>query len=326
MHAKSFLPLAVGLVTLLAAATASAKSDQAFLKSLAAPSRVIAAEDYPWVPFSQLPADLQQKLDKKTYESKCKQRYEKARGRYFDIRYKSTDGAKVEGVLALPKGFDPAKSYPTIVFNHGGPGDKGRFTSCSVSYMDRFLTSQGYVVFYPQYRSSGSTDPFKVVGKGDVNDVLAMLELARSYGFVDKKNVFMIGESRGAMVTYVALKRGAQVNAVVILCGLTDFQAFSKKRMDLIEKFSGLEGKALTDALQERSVVNWPESIKVPVLMLHGEKDTVTPLKGTQQLAQALDRLGVEHKLITYPKGKHCLKGAKGYEPEVYAWLKKYSR
>ncbi len=326
MRLTTLCALAAGLLSLAITGSGNASGDAALLATLKAPQGVTEAQDYPWVPYADLPKDVQKRHKRGTYDSKCKSRYEKGRGRYFDIRYKSLDGKAVEGVLAVPVGFDPKKAYPTIVMNHGGSGDRGRFTSCSVSYIDRFLTKQGYVVFYPQYRPASAAKALEVIGKGDVNDVLAMLEIARQYPFVDKKNIFFIGESRGGMVTYLALKRGAKVNAAVILCGLTNFDDFSEKHRKLIEKFSGLEGKALRDAFIERSVVNWPQSITVPILMLHGEADKVTPLKGTQRLAQALDQQGVEHKLVTFPKGKHCLKGAKGYEPEVYAWLKKYSR
>jgi dipeptidyl aminopeptidase/acylaminoacyl peptidase len=47
-----------------------------------------------------------------------------------------------------------------------------------------------------------------------VRDVLNLLPLARSLGYVDMHNVFMPGWSRGGMMTYLALKHHIPGNAV----------------------------------------------------------------------------------------------------------------
>ncbi len=59
-------------------------------------------------------------------------------------------------------------------------------------------------------------------------DVLALLELIRSYKFIDKQNVFLAGQSRGGMMTYLAIKHGAKVNAAIVMCGLTDLVDLDK--------------------------------------------------------------------------------------------------
>ena len=59
-------------------------------------------------------------------------------------------------------------------------------------------------------------------GGADVHDVLNLIPLAKSLGYVDMSNVFMFGESRGGMMAYLTLTNNIPVNAVATIGGLVD--------------------------------------------------------------------------------------------------------
>jgi len=48
-------------------------------------------------------------------------------------------------------------------------------------------------------------------GGAEIHDVLNLIPLAKSLGYVDMDNVFILGVSRGGMETYLALKNGIPV-------------------------------------------------------------------------------------------------------------------
>src|SRR4030095_14955865 len=88
--------------------------------------------------------------------------------------------------------------------------------------------SSGFVVIGSQYRGNDGGEGREEFGGADVCDVLHLIPLARALGYVDMHNVFMLGWSRGGMMTYLALKHEIPVNAVAVGGGLTDLVSEGK--------------------------------------------------------------------------------------------------
>ncbi len=68
------------------------------------------------------------------------------------------------------------------------------------------FVSNGFVVVASQYRGADGGEGKEEYGGADIADVLNLIPLAKSLGYADMKNVFMFGNSRGGMMTYLALK------------------------------------------------------------------------------------------------------------------------
>jgi hypothetical protein len=73
-----------------------------------------------------------------------------------------------------------------------------------------------------------------------VRDVVHLIPLARTLGYIDMHNVFMLGWSRGGMMTYLTLKHHLPVNAVAVIGGLTDLVALGKRRPTLVNVWRAL--------------------------------------------------------------------------------------
>ncbi len=69
------------------------------------------------------------------------------------VRWKSGDGAEVEGILIKPKDFDPKRKYPLLVVIHGGPTGIDLPSIAADRYypVERFV-AKGAVVLKPNYR------------------------------------------------------------------------------------------------------------------------------------------------------------------------------
>src|SRR5439155_781033 len=102
--------------------------------------------------------------------------------------------------------------------------------------------------------------------------------LATRLPYADANNLFMYGLSRGGMMTFLALKGGATVNAAVVLGAVFDVEAFGQRSPGILERFTRLipdyEGVA---TLRNRSVMNWPDQVNVPLLIIHGGNDQEVP-------------------------------------------------
>src|SRR5687768_5367274 len=102
------------------------------------------------------------------------------------IKYIS-DGLKIAGFIWKPKNT-AGKKFPLVIVNRGGNPTLGILTPQSFYYP--YVTS-GFVVIGSQYRGADGGDGKDEFGGEDVNDVLNLIPLARSLGYVDMNNVFM---------------------------------------------------------------------------------------------------------------------------------------
>jgi dipeptidyl aminopeptidase/acylaminoacyl peptidase len=241
-----------------------------------------------------------------------------------------SDGLKVVGFLVKPR--DPVgKRYPVIIYNRGGLQDIGKIDVPNI--LDFYaLAANGFVVLASQYRGNDGGEGLEQFGGADVGDVVTLVSLAASLPYADPKNVFFYGLSRGGMMTFLALARGATVNAAAVVGGIYDLQGLmeaAKQRMpgvanrvtQLIPEYPS-RGAA---ALAERSVIQWPEKLAVPLLMIHGADDEEVPVSQALAFAARLSSLRKEYELIVYAKEIHeALNNRRDRDARIVAWFRRY--
>jgi dipeptidyl aminopeptidase/acylaminoacyl peptidase len=220
-----------------------------------------------------------------------------------------SDGLRVTAYLWKPQ-ETAGRKLPLILFNRGGNRDFGQLWPWEQEGFYSYV-SNGFVVLATQYRGVDGGEGRDEFGGADVHDVLNLLPLARSLGYVDMANVFLLGESRGGTETYLALKAGIAVNAAAVVSGEADLVAGSRDRPEMLGVYRQLipgfdqHGPEL---LRARSAVDWPEKIAVPLLILHGTADWRTnPRDQALALADKLQALGKTYGLILYAQDSHGL-------------------
>jgi dipeptidyl aminopeptidase/acylaminoacyl peptidase len=93
--------------------------------------------------------------------------------------------------------------------------------------------------------------------------------------------------------------------------------------MQLIPDYSS-RGAA---ALAERSVMQWPEKVTVPLLMIHGADDEEVPVSQALAFASKLSGLRKEYELIVYAKEIHeALNNRRDRNARIVAWFRYYLR
>ena len=244
----------------------------------------------------------------------------------WDITYES-DGLVITGVMAVPKAL--GKAHKVMVYNRGGSREYGKLTVLNVLRSMVPFAKEGYVVFASNYRGNAGSEGVEEFGGADVRDVLRLLAIAREIPMFDGKNAFMIGHSRGGMMTELALKAGAEVNAAVAIAGIGD----ARKLVDypnvlnnvLVPLVPGFAEDRQT-ALEARSAVLWPEAIRVPLLLLHGDNDKDVNVSDSVALHGAIQAIGGVSELVIYPGGSHAL--VRNWDDVVarsLAWMEAYS-
>lgn len=219
-----------------------------------------------------------------------------------------SDGLTVVGYIWRPVNVTRRK-LPLIVYNRGGGQELGRLKPTMRDGFYDFLAS-GFVVIGSQYRGNDGGEGHDEEGGAEIADVLNILPLARSLDYIDMANVFMLGESRGGMMTFLAMKNGARVNAAAVVGAETDLAASLIRRPELEEdnaKQIPQYSATREQALRQRSAQAWPEQLMAPILMLQGGKDWRVSPPQALGLALKLDELKKPFELTVFADDGHPL-------------------
>jgi dipeptidyl aminopeptidase/acylaminoacyl peptidase len=241
------------------------------------------------------------------------------------ITYMS-DGLKIVGFIWKPK-ETTGKKLPLVIVNRGGNPNLALLTPRSPYYY-AYVTN-GFVVIGSQYRGAGGSEGKDEHGGADVNDVLNLIPLARSLGYVDMNNVFMHGASRGGMQSFLAIKKGIPINAVAVTGPLTELTG--SRRPGVAERVlaTAIPGFAENreEVLRERSAVFFADKINVPVLIFQGGADWRGDPGKALAFANKLQSLGKTYELHVYAGDDHPVNMNRlDRERKTVEWFRRYMK
>jgi len=227
-------------------------------------------------------------------------------------QFESRDGTEIEGFIFKPPGFNPDFKYPTLLRIHGGPVSQYDY---NFNFEAQLFAANGYVVVMVNPRgSSGYGQEFSLGiyqnwGTKDFEDVMAGVDYAIDQGFADPERLGVGGWSYGGILTnYVITKtdrfKGAITGASEVLFrsnyGHDHYQLQWEKELGLPWENA--------EAWERISPFNDVANITTPTLVMGGEKDWNVPILNSEQLYQALKRLGQTTQLVVYPGEHHGIR------------------
>ena len=225
----------------------------------------------------------------------------------YRIVYES-DGLKITGLAVLPN--DTQVAHPVLIYNRGGSREYGKLTLYTVMRTLVPLARKGYMVFASNYRGNDGSEGTEEFGGRDVNDVLNLLSIAREHPAFDGGNAFMIGHSRGGMMTTLSIKHGAKVNAAISIAGIADARElvnYQHIRENVLKSLVPGYHEDPEGTLSSRSSLLWPQAISVPLLLLHGDNDKDVHHSDSVNLHEAITAKNGTSELVIYPTGSHAL-------------------
>jgi len=233
------------------------------------------------------------------------------------IQFKAKDGMALTGYLTLPRGRE-AKNLPLIVFPHGGPASRD---APGFDWWAQAMVSRGYAVLQVNFRGSEGFGwshvqaGFGEWGRKMQTDLSDGVRFLGEQGKIDPRRVCIVGASYGG---YAALA-GATLDPGVYRCaasvaGLSDLQKFvtwskAQNGVDALRywtRFMGAEA-ARDPGLTQISPAAHVDGLNIPILLIHGQDDTVVPLEQSQIMAAALKKAGKPYELIVQKGADHWL-------------------
>jgi len=182
------------------------------------------------------------------------------------------EGAPVKYVVYVPKQYNPEKPHPTILFLHGAGerGDDGvNQTKVGLGAAIRKAEDKwNYIVIFPQVPKDKW---FPAIEKL----VLAMIDKTKMEYKVDEKRLYITGLSMGGMGTWF----------------------FTCKYPDLFAAAAPICGRG--------NPADAPKIKDLPIWNFHGDKDNAVPIKGSQDMIDAIKAAGGNPKFTIYPGVGH---------------------
>ena len=225
----------------------------------------------------------------------------------YRVEYQSDD-CTVVSYLSIPNAcVERKEAYPCIIYNRGGNREYGANEPEYIAYL---AESSGKIIFATQYRGVDGGSGIDEFGGADLNDVLKLIDFCEDFAFVDMEQLYMMGFSRGGMMTYMAAREDSRIKKAVVISGLADAFMTYEARSDMQQIFQELVGEtpeSNPEEYEKRSATFWAEEIKCPVLIIHSKLDERVSFEQAQKMAKALKEAGKEYEFISYEDDVHGL-------------------
>lgn len=257
-------------------------------------------------------------------------------GAFEQFSFKGWNDETVYGYVIKPAGFAPGRKYPIAFIVHGGP-QSSYSNGWSYRWNPQVYAGHGYgVVFIDFHGSTGYGQVFTDSISGDwggkplVDLQKGLAAALAKYDWLDGERTCSLGASYGGyMQNWIAGQWPDRFRCIVNHDGIFDNRAmyYSTEELWFPEwEFGGpyFENPTLYERWDpSRFVDRW----RTPTLVIHGGKDYRVP--DTQGLSTftALQRRGIESRLLYFPDENHwVLKPADSlqWHAVVLDWLDRH--
>jgi dipeptidyl-peptidase-4 len=233
----------------------------------------------------------------------------------------ASDGQTLYYRLLKPAHLAAGRRYPVIVDTYGGPGfqyvrkDWMGGSRALQGLFHQVLAQHGFVVFTLDNRGSGSRgERFESaiagrLGQVEMADQLRGVEFLKSQPFVDAARIGMLGWSYGGYMSAWIISHSHRFGAAVIGAPVTDLAnlAVTTDIPGFLPDYFDAEFWQAPEAYAARSPLLAAGDVTTPALVLHGEADRRVPMAQGLALYRALQRQGLDVRMVSYPRAGHVL-------------------
>jgi dipeptidyl aminopeptidase/acylaminoacyl peptidase len=256
-----------------------------------------------------------------------------ARGELRPLQARSKDGTAVHGWLLTPPGHQPGQRHPGVVLVHGGP--QGAWTDgWSYRWNPQLYAARGWTVVLPNPRGSTGwgqayTDAVRDDWGGKpYEDIMALTDAAIAAGALDGGRTCAAGASYGGTMVNWINGQTDRFRCLVAHAGWYDLAAGYVETEELWfpEWEMGVPWER-PEAYARQSPSSFVKNWRTPTLVSHGELDyRVTVTQGLAAYT-ALQRRGVESRLMVFPDENHWVlkpRNTRVFYEEVFGWIERH--
>ena len=226
-----------------------------------------------------------------------------------EIWYPSVDGARIQGWIVKPPGFDKSRKYPLMLSIHGGPHS---MYGVGFNFGWQEHAATGYVVLFTNPRGStgygsafGNAIKNAYPGK-DFDDLMAGVDSVINRGYIDTKNLFVYGCSGGGVLTSWIVGHTDRFAAASANCPVTNWLSFvgTTDGASWYYNFAKLPWEDPSEHLR-RSPLMYIGNVKTPTMLMTGVKDLRTPMPQTEEFYSGLKMRKIPTAMVRFNEEWH---------------------
>jgi dipeptidyl aminopeptidase/acylaminoacyl peptidase len=254
-------------------------------------------------------------------------------GESEQFSFTGANGDTVHGYVTKPWNYEPGKKYPIAFLVHGGP--QGSFgNGWSYRWNPQVYAGAGYAaVFIDFHGSTGYGQKFTDAISGDwggkpLEDLQKGLAAAvAKYPWLDRSNACALGASYGGyMMNWIQGNWSDGFKCIVNHDGVFDTRgmAYSTEEQWFTDWENGGPYFSAAEKHEKFNPVLFVNNWKTPMLVVQGDLDFRIPTAQGLSAFTALQRKGIESKLLVFPDENHwVLKPANSllWHHTVINWL-----
>ncbi len=230
---------------------------------------------------------------------------------YRSLTYDRPDGTSCQAFVALPPGFQDGQRYPLVLMVHGGPhGAYGH----AFSHEEQYYAASGRVVLMVNPRgSTGYGQAFSAAcvndwGGGDYGDIMAGVDALIERGWVDPDRMAVNGISYGGYMSSWIVTQTPRFSCAVpemIVFDLVSMWGTSDIGWYFVEEEGGGSPRQNRETIWAHSPAAHAHQVTTPTLLVEGEVDFRCPISQGEEFYTALQRHGVETRLVRLQGASH---------------------
>ncbi|MEM7118341.1 MAG: S9 family peptidase [Chloroflexota bacterium] len=230
-----------------------------------------------------------------------------------EVWFKGSSNNDLQGWILKPPGFDPNKTYPSIMEMHGGPLSQYAFAFMHEFY---YLAANGYVVYFcnPRggrgYGEAHAKSIWNGHGTFDYEDVMAWADYVAELPYIDRDRRGITGGSYGGFLVNWIIGHTDQFKAAVSQRSIMNrLSSYGSSDVAWLREIT-FDDQPPWENLENywgQSPLKHIGNAKTPTLVIHSEQDLRCPIEQGEQLFVALKRLGVDTEMVRFPDSPHGL-------------------
>ena len=232
--------------------------------------------------------------------------------------FATSEGVQLNGWMVKPAGFDPARRYPVIMYQYGGPGNQQVLNSWNIgmcgqgAMLEQYFAQQGYVVVCVDGRGTGGRGAefekctYLRLGELEAKDQVETAQWLAGQPYVDKDRIGIWGWSYGGWNTLMSMSEGRPVfRAGVAIAPPTSWRFYDTVYSERYMRTP----KENPQGYDEVNPIARASKLSGALLICHGLADDNVHFQNTAEYTEALVQADKDFRELVYVNRNHSISG-----------------
>ena len=232
--------------------------------------------------------------------------------------FTTSEGVELNGWMVKPADFDPAKQYPVIMYQYGGPGNQQVLNQWGIgmngngAILEQYLCQQGYICVCVDNRGTGGRGAefekctYLRLGELEARDQVETALWLGQQPYVDKARIGIWGWSYGGWNTLMSMSEGRPVfRAGVAIAPPTCWRYYDSIYTERYMRTP----QENPEGYDEVNPIARASQLHGALLVCHGLADDNVHYQNTAEYVEALVQADKDFRQLVYTNRNHSIFG-----------------